>query len=199
MKRPDLVSSPSGSGRGGRGLGSGNDDHDDGDDDDDVEEEEEEEEEEEGWCTGGERQMRAASFIGSVWRGCSLAVRDYETPKVPGTLTIRLLKDSVARQGHLLSHVHFFPSFLPSFLSSFLPSFLPSSMRSLSSSPSSSTSSSSGTPRSSDPRAFRPRNDQFLGNEARIDETKGERERERENGYLLQTDIASINFSLSLS
>lgn len=40
------------------------------------------------------RQMRA-SFIGSVWLGCSLAVRDYETPKVPGTLTIRLLKDSL--------------------------------------------------------------------------------------------------------
>ena len=39
------------------------------------------------------RQM-GASFIGSVWLGCSLAVRDYETPKVPGTLTIRLLKDS---------------------------------------------------------------------------------------------------------
>lgn len=39
------------------------------------------------------KQMRA-SFIGSVWLRCSLAVRDYETPKVPGTLTIRLLKDS---------------------------------------------------------------------------------------------------------
>ena len=40
------------------------------------------------------KQMRA-SFIGSVWLRCSLAVRDYETPKVPGTLTIRLLKDSL--------------------------------------------------------------------------------------------------------
>lgn len=48
------------------------------------------------------KQMRV-SFIGSVWLGCSLAVRDYETPKVPGTLTIRLLKDSPGRQGHLLS------------------------------------------------------------------------------------------------